>query len=99
MSEEWTYAQSDPDDQLARLHYFSMLKRQADGDVEFTITIKEYVQNPEDHSMRFFAQADKQTNQGSAPFTASGWGSTLLKALSECVREIHRFPYEPSDEG
>ena len=44
--------------------------------------------------MRFFAQADKQTNQNTAPFTPIGWGSTLLKALSECIRAIHRFPYE-----
>jgi hypothetical protein len=35
--------------------------------------------------MRFFAQADKQTNQRTAPFTPVGWGSTLLKALTECV--------------
>ena len=99
MAEEWTYAQSDPDDELAKLHYFSMKKRQASGDVEFTITVREYVQNPADHSMRFFAQADKETNQSAAPFTPSGWGSTLLKALSECVREIHRFPYEPSGDS
>jgi hypothetical protein len=44
--------------------------------------------------MRFFAQADKQTNQKSAPFTPTGWGESLLQALSECVRAIHRFPYE-----
>ena len=99
MGDEWIYAQSDPADQLAKLHYFSMRKRHADGAVEFTITVREYVQNPEDHSMRFFAQADKQTNQNTAPFTPSGWGSTLLKALSECVREIHRFPYEPPEES
>ena len=24
----------------------------------------------------------------------TGWGGTLLKALSECVSAIHRFPYE-----
>ncbi len=97
MSDEWTYAQGDPADQLAKLHYFSMKKHQPNGDVEFPITVREYVQNPEDHSMRFFAQTDKQTNQNTAPFTPSGWGSTLLKALSECVREIHRFPCEPPE--
>ncbi len=99
MSDEWTYAQVDPADELAKLHYFSMKKRQASGDVEFTISVREYVQNPEDHSMRFFGQANKQTNQNTAPFTPSGWGSTLLKALSECVREFHRFPYEPPYES
>jgi hypothetical protein len=47
--------------------------------------------------MQFLAQADKQTNQKSAPFTPTGWGSTLLEALSQCVREVHRFPYEGED--
>ncbi|HXV63606.1 MAG TPA: hypothetical protein VEK15_23095 [Vicinamibacteria bacterium] len=99
MSDAWTYAQTDGDDELAKLHFFSMKKRQPAGDVEFTITVREYVQNPEDQSMRFFAQADKETNQKAAPFRPSGWGGTLLKALSECVREIHRFPYEPPEAG
>ena len=99
MSDAWTYAQTDADDELAKLHFFSIKKRQATGDVEVTITVREYVQNPEDQSMRFFAQADKQTNQKTAPFRPSGWGSTLLKALSECVRKIHRFPYEPLEAG
>ena len=39
-------------------------------------------------------EADKQTNQKTAAYRPSGWGSTLLKALSECVQAIHRFPYE-----
>ena len=60
------------------------------------ITIKEYV-NPPYPKMKFLAQADKQTNQKAAPFTPSGWGSSLFEALSECIREIHRFPYEAQD--
>ena len=44
--------------------------------------------------MRFFAQADKETNQSCAPHTPCGWASTLLKALSECVQNVHRFPYQ-----
>ena len=48
----------------------------------------------DNRSMRFFAEADKQTNQSVAAYTPTGWGSTLLKALSECVQAIHRFPYE-----
>jgi hypothetical protein len=44
--------------------------------------------------MRFLAQADKQTNQNTAPYTPAGWGPGLLKALSECIRSIPRFPYE-----
>lgn len=90
---EWAFAQSNPADELAQLHHFSMKKRQPGGDVDFTITVREYV-TPPDPTMLFFAQADKQTNQSTSPFTPCGWGRTLLEALSECVKAIHRFPYE-----
>jgi hypothetical protein len=39
---EWRFATSDPGDELAILHQFSMKKRAAEGDVEFTITVKEF---------------------------------------------------------
>lgn len=90
---EWTFAQTQPSDELTKLHFFSMKKCQPDGDIEFTITVKEYIDRNQFH-MRFFAEADKQTNQKSAPFTPCGWGESLLQALSECVRAVHRFPYE-----
>jgi len=90
---DWTFAQSDSSEELAQLHFFSIQKKQPGGDVEFIITVKEYVDRNA-LRMRFFAQADKQTNQRSAPFTPFGWGESLLQALSECVRAIHRFPYE-----
>ena len=90
---EWKYAQSDPSEQLARLHLFSMMKKtQAGGEVEITITVKEFI-TPKDPAMLFFAQADKQTNQKVAPYTASGWGKTLFEALLECIKELNRFPY------
>lgn len=95
---EWTFAQSEPAEELAHLHYFSMKKRQGDGDVEFLITVREYA-TVHEQGMRFFAEADKQTNQKTAPFTPCGWGSTLLKALSECVKAIHLFPYEGPPTG
>lgn len=90
---DWTFAQSDPSEELAKLHFFSVKKRQAEGDVEFTIKVREYV-GRNSANMRFFATADKQTNQKTAPFTPFGWGETLLGALSECVKAVHRFPYE-----
>ncbi len=93
---DWTFAQTQPSDELAQLHFFSIKKCQIDGDVEFIITVKEYVDRNQYH-MRFFAEADKQTNQRSAPFTPFGWGESLLQALSECVQSIHRFPYEGGD--
>ena len=93
---DWTFAQTQPSEELAQLHFFSIKKRQPDGDIEFVITVKEYVERNQYH-MRFFAEADKQTNQKSAPFTPFGWGESLLQALSECVQSINRFPYEGGD--
>lgn len=93
---DWGYAQRDPAEQLARVHFFSMKKLQAGGDIDFLITVKEYV-TPKDPALMFFAQADKQTNQRVAPYTPSGWGKTLLAALEECIREVNRFPYHESD--
>ncbi|MFN0053487.1 MAG: hypothetical protein ACKV0T_14990 [Planctomycetales bacterium] len=90
---EWELAQHSATDQLALLHFFSIKKQQPEGEIEFRITIKEFVAAQE-QSMRFFAEADKQTNQRTAPYTPTGWGNTLVKALADCVRAIHRFPYE-----
>ena len=90
---DWTFAQSDPSEELAKLHLFSMKKRQPQGDIEFVITVREYVERNAQH-MRFFAQADKQTNQRTVAFTPCGWGETLTDVLSRCVEAIHRFPYE-----
>jgi hypothetical protein len=91
---EWHFAQEDPSEELAQIHTFSMKKLQEGGDIEFVITIKEYVdRNPQ--LMRFFAQADKQVNQKTAAFRPFGWGTTLVEALSECMKVIRRNPYEP----
>jgi hypothetical protein len=92
---EWGFAQSDVSQQLAQVHYFSMQKRYAGGEVEFLITVKEYL-TPKEPTMTFFAQTDKLTNQKTAPYRPCGWGKSLLEALSECVRAIERFPYEDS---
>jgi hypothetical protein len=91
---EWHHAEQDPSDEMCSLQYFAMKKRQPGGDVEFTIAVREYV-HPPDPAMPFLAQADKQTSQKTAPFTPTGWGSSLFEALNQCIREIHRFPYEP----
>ncbi len=91
---DWEFAQANPEQQLAKLHHFSMCAKQESGDVEFTITVKEFL-TPKDPAMGFFAQADKQTNQGVAPYTPIGWGKTLLAALAQCMREVERFPYRP----
>ena len=64
-----------------------------DGDVDFVITVREYV-SPPDPAMRYVAQTDKQTNQKTAPYTPTGWGSTLEIALVECLKAIRLFRYE-----
>ena len=90
---EWTFASSDPTEELAQLHVFSILIPQGDQTIEFRITVYEYAV-PNHLSMRFYAIADKQTNQKTAAFTPCGWGMTLLEALSLCVKAARLFPYE-----
>ena len=91
---DWHYAQEQPTERLCRIEHYSMLKQQAGRDVEFLITVREYV-DPPDPAMRFLAQADKQTNQKTAAYTPTGWGPSLLQALAECMKGIRKFPYEP----
>jgi hypothetical protein len=90
---EWEFAQTDPAQELAELRFYSIKKLQGDKTIEFRITVREYAPRNQ-LLMRFYAEADKQTKQKTAPYTATGWGPTLLQALSQCVREIQRFPYE-----
>jgi hypothetical protein len=89
---DWGYAQAHAKEQLARLHFFSMKKIETGGEIDLTITVKEFF-TPQERALAFFAQSDIQTNQGIAPYTPSGWGQTLLEALEACVREVNRFPY------
>ena len=93
MAESWDHAQENPAEELAQLHYFSFKKRQPGGEIEFVITVKEFACRNALH-MRFYAQADKEVNQRTAPFRPFGWGDSLLNALSECMRAIRQFPYE-----
>ena len=90
---EWHFAQTDPAQQLAILHHFSVKKSESGNDIEFVITVKEFA-TPKEETMRFFATADKQVFQKGAPFHPVGWGNSLLKALAECVAQIKQFPYE-----
>jgi len=70
-----------------------MKKIQGSEEIDFTITIREYC-TPKTPGLRFFAQADKETNQQAIAYVPSGWGKTMLEALSACIREINRFPYQ-----
>ena len=90
---EWEYAQGRPEDRLAKIDTYSVVTLQNGREIEFQITMREYV-TPKDPVMKFFAQSNRQTNQKTMPFTPTGWGTTLLKALSDCITAIHKFPYE-----
>lgn len=96
---EWEYAQADKAEELAELHFFTMKKRQPSGEVTFKITVKEYATPPLGQHLRFFAEADKAVNQKTAAFIPSGWGSSVLKALADCMRLVRQFPYEGDEQG
>ena len=91
--EDWQYAQADQAEGLAQVHHFTMNKRQNGRDIAFSIVVKEFAVAPEGQHLRFFAEADKQINQGTAAFVPSGWGDSILKALSDCMRLIRQFPF------
>lgn len=91
---DWNFAQKDSSEELAQLHYFSYKKQQSGADIIFLITVKEFVTPPKGQFARFFAQADKEVNQKTAPIIPTGWGVSLLDALSDCTRMIRDFPYE-----
>lgn len=91
---EWVHAQKDPAEELAQLHYFSFKKRQGEGEIEFVITVREYAARNA-MQMRFYAQADREINQRTAAFRPFGWGDSLLGALTECMRVIREYAYEP----
>jgi hypothetical protein len=91
---DWKFAQKNASEELALLHYFSFIKQQPGAEITFLITVKEFVTPPRGQFARFFAQADKEVNQKTAPIVPTGWGVSLLDALSDCTRMIRDFPYE-----
>ena len=91
---DWHFLQNNPSEELAQLYFFTMKKRQPDGDVNFRITVKEYGAPPPGQRLHFFAEADKLVNQKSAALLPSGWGDSVWEALEGCLRLIRRFPYE-----
>jgi hypothetical protein len=90
---DWKDAQAHPEEALARLHFFSTKKRLASGEIELRITVREYA-TAEVGDLLFFAEADCELNQKTAPFRPCGWSKTLEGALAECMRNIRRFEYE-----
>jgi len=94
---DWVYLQANPAEELMRLHEFSIVKVQAQGNVTFGITVKEFAVPPPGQRVRFYAEADKAVNQKAAAFVPCGWGESLFSALGDCVRLIRQFPYDSEE--
>ncbi len=90
---DWSFAQQDDSEQLAKLELFSVVKKTASGDKEIRITISEYL-TPQDPAMKFVARADQPLYQKTAPIVPIGWGNNRLQALSACMAMIRKFPFE-----
>ena len=60
--EDWKFTQQDASEALARLHFFSIKKKHAHGEVEARITVKEFA-TAKTTDMKFFAVADIELNQ------------------------------------
>lgn len=93
---DWEYIHASPAEMLTRLHHFTIEKKHGSGSVTFGITVKEFAAPPPGQRVRFYAQADREVNQGTASFLPCGWGSSLFLALGDCVKLIQNFPYEGS---
>ena len=93
---EWKLVQRDPSEELARLHFFSVKKKHAGGEIEATITVKEFV-TFKTSDMHFFASANLELNQKTMKFQPCGWSDTLAGALSECLRNLRKFNYEAEE--
>ena len=94
--EDWKFTQEGHGEGLAKLHFFSVKKKHATGEVELRITVREFA-TAKTADMKFYASADREVNQGAMPFMPCGWGDTLQCALTECLRNVRKFEYELND--
>jgi len=94
---EWKLVQKDPSEGLARLHFFSIKKKHAAGEIEARITVKEFA-TFKTSDMQFFASADIELNQKAMNFQPCGWSETLAGALGECLRNLRKFDYEAGEQ-
>ena len=90
---DWKFVQKDSSEALAKLHYFSVTKKHASGEIEARITVKEFA-TAKTRDMLFVATADLELNQKTLKFQPVGWSETLMGALAECMRNLRKFEYE-----
>lgn len=95
---EWKLVQKDPSEGLARLHFFSITKKHAAGEIEARITVKEFA-TAKTSDMQFVATADVELNQKTLKFRPCGWHETLAGALGECLRNLRKFDYEAAEDS
>ena len=91
--EGWKFLEKDRSEALAKLHFFSIKKKHALGEVEARVTVKEFA-SAKTTDMNFYAVADIELNQKTMKFQPCGWAETLTGALTECLRNVRRFEYE-----
>lgn len=94
---DWKLLQKDPCEALAHLHFYSIKKKHAKGEIEIRITVKEFA-SAKTSDMKFYAEADLCLNQNSMPFQPVGWGESQFIALAECLRNLRKFDYEECKE-
>ena len=94
--EDWKFTQQDHGEALAKLHFFSVNKTHATGEIEARITVKEFA-TAKTADMKFYACADVELNRKTMPFQPCGWGESLQVALTECLRNLRKFEYETVD--
>jgi hypothetical protein len=95
---DWKLVQKDPSEALAKLHFFSVTKKHASGQIEARITVKEFV-TAKTSDMQYYATADIELNQKTLRFQPCGWSETLMGALSECMRNMRKFDYETVEQS
>ncbi len=54
---DWMYVQENPSEQLAQLHFFSVLKRQQGSEISFQITVKEFATPPPGQHVPFLRRS------------------------------------------
>ena len=94
---DWKLVQKDSSEALARLHFFSVKKKHAQGELEARITVKEFA-TAKTSDMQFYATADLELNQKTLRFQPCGWSETLHGALGECMRNLRKFDYETAED-
>lgn len=95
---EWKLVPKDCSEALPRLHFFSVEKKRAKGEIEAPITLKGFA-TAKTSNMQFYATADLNSNHKTLRFQPCGWSEGLVGGLGECMRNLRKFGCETADES